>query len=227
MSELLISLFPLALAAAFQPPQIIALLVLLQTKRGTINGLAYITGMFIFRLIFGFSFWFLASSIEVSIESSGGKFGILVSTVLMVLGLMLLINALRSAFSAPQEDQVTPAWMHTLENVSPLRAGLVGIAFLALDPKDWITDLAAVNLIADADLGGTASFLAYLLYLLVSLLLLFVPLLLMWISPVSAKRFIGNLNTWMKRHSRAIEIITAMLFGLMFLAIGLNRLGLI
>ena len=227
MNDIIPSLITLALAAAFQPPKIIALLVLLQTKRGTINGLAYITGMFLFRLLFGFSFWFLASSIEESIESSGGKFGILVSTVLMILGLLLLINALRHAFSAPQEDQVNPAWMYKLENVSPLRAGLVGIAFLALDPKDWITDLAAVNLIADADLGGTESFLAYLLYLLVSMLLLVVPLLLMWVSPGLAKRVLGDLNTWMKRHSRTIEIITAMLFGLMFLAIGLNRLGLI
>jgi hypothetical protein len=227
MNELIISLIPLALAAAFQPPQFIALLVLLQTKRGMVNGLAYITGMFLFRLLFGFSFWFLVSSIEESIESSGGGFGILVSAVLMVLGLLLLINALRRAFSVPQEDQAASAWLDKLENVSPLRAGLVGVTFLALDPKDWIMDLAAVNLIADADLTGTGSLLTYLLYLLVSMLFLILPLVLMWVLPSWSKRVLENLNAWMKEHTRTIEIITAMLFGLMFLAIGLNRLGII
>jgi len=227
MDDLILSLVPLGLAAAFQPPQIIALLVLLQTKRGALNSLAYIAGMFVFRLVLGFGFWFLASSVEESVESTGGRFGILVSAVLMVLGLLLLINALRRAFSAPDEDQQAASWLDSLEHVSPLRAALIGIAFLALDPKDWITDLAAVNLIADADLGTGSSFFAYLIYLLLAKTLLLIPLILMLISPKQAGRVLGNLNGWMNKHAHSIEIITAIIFGVIFIVIGLRGLGVV
>ena len=225
MDNLILSLIPLGLAAAFQPPQVIAMLVLLQTKRGMLNGLGFIIGMFLFRLALGLGFWFLASSLEESIEDTGGRFGILVSGVLMVLGLLLLVSALRRIFSADDEDQATSSWLDSLEDVSPLRAGLVGIAFLALDPKDWITDLAAVNLIADADLAGFASLMAYLIYLLVALSLLVLPMIYLLVFPKKAKRTLGRLNVWMKQHERGIEIVTAILFGLMFLGIGLGGVG--
>jgi threonine/homoserine/homoserine lactone efflux protein len=225
MNGLILALIPLALAAAFQPPQIIALLVLLQTKRGVLNGLAYIAGMFVFRLVLGFVFWFLVSSVEESVESTGGRFVILVSAVLMVLGLLLLINALRRAFSTPDEGQAS--WLDSLEHVSPLRAAFMGVVFLALDPKDWITDLAAVNLIADADLGVSSSLFAYLIFLLLAKTLLLIPLILMLITPKQADRVLGNLNGWMKKHARSIEIITAIIFGLIFLVFGLRGLGLV
>ena len=225
MDNLILSLIPLGLAAAFQPPQVIAMLVLLQTKRGMLNGLGYLAGMFLFRLALGLGFWFLASSLEQSVESTGGRFSTLVSGVLVVLGLLLLVNALRSIFSAADEDQTASSWMDRLEDVSPLRAGLVGIAFLALDPKDWITDLAAVNLIADADLSGANNLIAYLIYLLMAFSLLLLPMIYMLVFPKKAKRTLGRLNVWMKQHERGIEIVTAILFGLMFLGIGLGGVG--
>jgi hypothetical protein len=144
---------------------------------------------------------------------------------LIILGLLLLVTALRRAFSAPKEGQVDSAWLDNLADISPLRAGLVGIAFLALDPKDWIMDLAAVNLIADADLGGSASLLAYLIYLILAKTLLLIPIILMLIGPCWPKNFLGKLNDWMKNHVRGIEILMAIFFGLMFLMIGIRGLG--
>lgn len=227
MDQVMLSLIPLALAAAFQPLDIIAMLVLLQTKRGTTYGLSFLAGMFIFRLSLGLGFWFLASSIEDSVEASGGKFSILVSGGLMILGLILLVSALRRIFRTSEEDHGTPSWLESFEDVSPLRVGLLGMAFLALDPKDWMTDLAAVNLIADADLSGSSSLLAYLFYLLLAMTFLLILLVLKVISPKQADRVLGKLNGWMKKHTRIIEIIMALLFGILFFLIGLERLSVI
>ena len=51
MVELIFSMIPLGVAAALQPPQVIALVILLQTGRGVVNGLAYITGMSAFHTL--------------------------------------------------------------------------------------------------------------------------------------------------------------------------------
>jgi hypothetical protein len=92
MTELILSLISLAIAATLQPPQVIAMIILLQTRQGIANGLAYIAGMTSFRLALGSVSWVVFSSLEGSIETSGGEFDILVGTILVVLGLLLLVS---------------------------------------------------------------------------------------------------------------------------------------
>ena len=105
MSELLLPIITLAFAAALQPLQVIALLALLQTGRGIHNGLAYIGGMTSFRLALALVFWWLVSGVETAVESQGGDFGVITGTVMIILGLLLMIFALRQVFSAQSDDQ--------------------------------------------------------------------------------------------------------------------------
>jgi len=225
MNELILSLVPLAVAATLQPPQVISFVVLLQTQRGKANALAYLAGMSAFRLVIGGVFWVLASHVEATIESAGTEFSPLVGTVLAVLGLLLLVYALRRIFSAPDEDQAAVSWLDKLDAVSWQQAFLVGLAFLALDPKDWITDIAAVNLIADADLSGSANLLTYLGYILLAQFLLIMMFVITIALPRKSQRFLTELNTWMKQNDRVIELAVAIIFGLLFLFIGLERIG--
>lgn len=225
MTELILSLIPLAVAAALQPPQVIALVVLLQTKRGVANGLAYILGMIAFRLFLGGSFWVLVSNVEKTVETKGGNFSLLVGTVLLVLGILMLVYALRRGFSAQGEDEAAASWLDKLQDISPLRAALAGVAFLALDPKDWLVDISVINLIADADLFGLDSLLAFLAYILMAQSLLIIPLILSIFIPQGTQSGLARFTVWMKRHERAIEIVFALIFGLLFLYTGLDLLG--
>ena len=225
MTELTLSLMSLAVAATLQPPQVVAMIILLQTRLGTANGLAYVGGMTTFRLALGGTSWVLLSGLEGSIESGGGDFDIVVGAFLVVLGVLMLVHALRRGFSAPAEDEAAASWLGKLETVSPPQAFLVGLAFLALDPRDWIIDISAINLIAEADLSNTRSLLAYLAYILLAQSLLWIPLILTWVVPDKAHRGLEGLNAWMTDHEKGIEITTAIIFGLLFLAIGLEHLG--
>jgi len=225
MSELILSLIPLAVAAALQPPQVIALVVLLQTRRGAANGLAYILGMIVFRLLLGGIFWVLISNVEKTVETRGGNFSLLVGTFIFSLGILMLVHALRRGFSAQGADEATVSWLDKLDNVTPFRAALVGIAFLALDPKDWLVDISVINLIAEADLFRMESLLAFLVYILMAQSLLLIPLILSLIFPQKTQSGLTRFTGWMKRQERAIEIIFALIFGLLFLQIGLELFG--
>jgi len=225
MAELILSLIPLVLAAALQPPQVIALVVLLQTRRGTLNGLAYIIGMVAFRLFLGGSFWVLVSSVEESVETAGGNFSLLVGALLLAVGILMLVYALRRGFSAQGEDEAAASWLDKLQDVSPLRAALAGVAFLALDPKDWLVDISAINLIANADLSNLESLLSFLVYILMAQFLLLIPLILSFFLPQRTQNGLTRITVWMKQQERAIEIVFALIFSLLFLKIGLDLLG--
>ena len=225
MAELLLALVPLAIAAALQPPQVVALSFLLQTRRGVANGLAYVGGMTAFRLALGALFWILITGVEEAVESEGGRFDFVVGTVLVVLGIVLLVYALRRGLSARDEDDAAVAWLQKLQSVSPAQAALVGVAFLALDPKDWLTKLAAVDLIAAADLSGMASLVAYLIFTLLAQSVLLIPLMLVLAAPQKAEKSLGSLNAWLERNARALDIVVALLLGVLFLYEGLEHLG--
>ena len=125
MLELLWALIPLAVAAALQPPQVIALIFLLQTPRGLANGLAYVGGMTVFRLAIGTLFWVMITGVEEVVEAEGGQFSLVVGSILVVLGLVLLVYALRRGLSAKSEDEAAATWLQSLQSVSPARAAWI------------------------------------------------------------------------------------------------------
>ena len=53
MAKITILLISLAIAATLQPPQVIAMIILLQIRQKTAKGLAYIADMTTFRLALG------------------------------------------------------------------------------------------------------------------------------------------------------------------------------
>jgi len=225
MTELILSIVPLAVAAAMQPPQVIAMVVLLQTRRSVANALAYIVGMIVFRLFLGGTFWVLISNVEERVETRGGNFSLLVGTFILVLGILMLVHSLRRGFSAHDEDEATASWLDKLDDVTPFRAALIGVAFLALDPKDWLIDISVINLIADADLSSLNNLLAFLAYILMAQSLLLVPLIFSVFIPQGTQSGLTRLTVWMKRYERAIEVVFALIFGLLFLYTGLDLLG--
>ena len=225
MAELTLSLISLAVAAALQPTQVVAMIIVLQTRLGAANGLAYLGGMTAFRLALGGTSWVLLSGLEGSIESGGGDFNIFGGALLVVLGVLMVVHALRRGFSAPSEDQAAASWLEKLETISPPQAFVVGLAFLALDPRDWIIDISAVNLIAEADLSNTRSLLVYLAYIMLAQSLLWIPIVLTWVIPDRARRGLARLSAWTRDHETGIEVATATIFGLLFLVIGLEHLG--
>lgn len=224
MGNLFLSLIPLAIAAALQPPQVIALVILMQTPNGVPNGWSYFAGMTTFRLSLGLVSWVVISNVETGIEGSGGRFDIFVGAVLSVLGLLMLIYALRIIFTARDVDDATGSWLQKLESATPLQSALIGVAFLALDPKDWLVDISAIDLIAAADLSGPGSLLIYLIYVLMAQALILIPLVIAIVDIQKAQTGLNRLKVWLDRHEHTIMIVIALLLGSYFLLTGLNHL---
>ena len=72
---------------------------------------------------------------------------------------------------------------------------------------------------------GVASLLAYLWYALISLSLVFIPLILVLVAPQKADESLNSMNAWLGRHSRTIVTAVAVLLGAYFLYSGLEMIG--
>lgn len=224
MWELILRLIPLGIIAAVQPLQILSLIILLQTRQGVRNGFAYVAGMAGFRLVLGVMLYLTLTGVEQRVEQENGNFELVVGTVLAVLGVFLLVVALRR-WLGPEESDEASGLVDRLQHASPKTALLIGVGMLALDPRDWLIDLAAVDLIVAADLTTAATLIAYAIYNVVALSLLLMPLLALALSPASGQKLLTRLSQLLNRHARAIEIGFALFLGAFFLVEGLGTLG--
>ena len=201
------------------------MLVLLQSKRAVSNAFAYNAGILAFRLSLGGISYFVFSNVEEVVEAAGGDFENIVGMLLLILGLLMLIFALRKALSAHGADDMAASWLAKFESVKPIQAALIGFVFLALDPKDWLIDISAIDLILNADLNTLESWSAYFFYLFLAQSIILIPAILQLVIPDRMQRSMWAINHWIERHEHKIEIITAIIFGLILITSGLAMFG--
>ncbi len=228
MDSVFLSLLPLIIGSAVVPIQIIIDILLLKSpKQGTLKALAYVGGMTTVRLLQGIIFGLiLTGSASSTTAESQGKSPI-ISTFLMVLGIILLITAYKQWQKDDDPDAPPPRWLAKVDNLTPLKAFGIGFGMLLIGAKFWVFTLGALAVIGQAALGQPSSTIAFLLFILLAESLLLLPILLRVIIPKQSKTLLEQVSAWLTRYNRPIIIIVSLIFGLLFLyqgAIGLLNL---
>ena len=231
LPELLLILFSLAVGGAVQPPQVAAGILLLLSERGIANNLAFNGAMIAWRLGQGLFFWFVLSNVEAAVESGHSRFSVVMGVALLVLGIVFLVYAARRLLqtSGPNEptDDIPAGMLDHVRGATPGKAAMLGLAFVAVDVKDWLLTMAAVNVIVVADVSPALSAALYLLYTLLVQSVTLVPLIIRVIFPTRAIALLAVLDAWLKKHDRVLTAAMLVLMGVIFVALGFEQLGLI
>jgi uncharacterized membrane protein YidH (DUF202 family) len=224
MAALILSLWPYILGSALVPIQVIVNLLLLQSpQQGLLKGVGYVTGQTLTRLLQGLGFGLLLGEAVADLAAAEGK-GPVISTLLVVLGILLLITAYKKWRNQPEADDLPPKWLTSIDNVTPLQALGLGLVLPLVSIKLWVFTLSALATIATAQIGFQAAAGSYLLFMALAQVLLFLPILLRLAMPERSKAQLEHLATWLTRHSRPIVVVVSLVFGLMFLRSGLSGL---
>ena len=225
MGALLFSLSPFIIGSAVVPVQIIIDILLLKSpKQGLLKASAYVGGMTTLRLLQGLIFGLiLTNSSGASAEESSGK-GLVVSTLLLVLGILLLITAYKQWRKDDDPDAPPPKWLTMIDSLTPLKAFGIGFGLLLVGGKFWVFTLGAIGMIGEAQLGQPTSTVAFLLFVLLAESLLLLPILIRMIIPEQSKSLLEATSAWLTRYNRPIVIAVSLVFGLLFLYSGISGL---
>ncbi len=217
MSEIILTLLPFIIASAVVPLQIIVLILLLTGEtRGPLKAIAFVVGMTLARLAQGALFGLVltgGSGDPADAESAGT----VKAAVLLVLGILLLVTAYKKWAKEPDPDAPPPRWLAMLEGLTPLRALLIGAAFILVAPKLWVFTLGAISAIGEAQVGQRASTTAFLVFILLAQSLLILPILLRLVMPERASTLLKAFGDWLKRYNDPIVIGISLIFGVLFL----------
>jgi threonine/homoserine/homoserine lactone efflux protein len=208
-------LLPFILGIAIVPVQLIILLLFLKDpKSGLIKGFLFLAGITIVRLLQGIVFG-LILNFGTSADGANGK-GPIVSTLLLVLGILLLITAYKKIKKEPDPDADPPKWMSAIESASNTKAFVFGIQLPLISPKLWVFILGAIGTISAAQLGQPTSFITFIVFVLLAQSLMLLLVLIRLILPKHSSSLINAASSWLDKNNRIIVIVISLIFGVYF-----------
>jgi len=222
MDAVIVYLLPLVVGAALLPTWIILALFLLRGEGGVRKALAFAAGAMTVRLVQGILFGYVFGTAADVYGESGSN--LITSTLLLVVGIVMLITALMKWRKEEDPDAPPPKWLAILGGLSALQAFGIGALLMALDVKQWVLTLSAIAVIEQAQLSHTGNVLTYLLFVVAAQSLVLAPILVSAVAPTQAARMLDAMQGWVERNSRVIMIAVLLVFGVWLLWKGIAGL---
>jgi hypothetical protein len=208
---------PLAVGIALSPIPIIAVVLMLTSRKARVNGPAFILGWLIGLGIIGVIVLSLAGTGGASKSGSPAAW---VSWVKIALGVLLLLVAARQFRSRPHggEEPQMPKWMATIDKTTP--AAALGLAALlsGANPKNLLLAVGGAATIAQTGIPGEQQAIAYLVFVLIGTLGVGIPVGIYFAMGKRSEKLLAGLKDWMSAHNAVIMsvlclIIAAKLIG--------------
>lgn len=219
MSDVLINLLPMVIGAAAVPLWPMIVLFLLRSPGGLAKAVAFVSGGITIRLLQGILFGFGASE-----EAYPDSPAIIVSTLLLIVGILLLITAFRKWQKEEDPDAPPPRWMAAISGLSVLRAYGMGALLVTIAAKQWVFTLSAIGVIEESGPSRTSDIVLYLLFVLAAQVLVLTPILVYAALPKRSDRWLEAALVWLERNNDTILIAVSLVFGAYFAAKGITGL---
>jgi threonine/homoserine/homoserine lactone efflux protein len=217
MGRALGDILPLAVAVAVFPVPIIVAVLLLGSDRGTPKAAAYALAWSIGLFVVGGIVLVLAGAADASDDGEPATW---VNVLLLGLGVLLLAAAVRQWRGRPRggEETPTPGWMRAIDEFTIAKAGGVGFALSALNPKNVLLTVAAAAEIAEVGLSAGREAAVLLAFVFLASAGVLTPLVLALALGQRAGELLEGLRGWMARYSAVIMsllclVIAAKLIG--------------
>lgn len=203
---------PLAIGVALSPVPIIAVVLMLTTPRAKINGPAFVFGWLAGLAVVGAIVLVIAGP---SNASSSGAPATWVSWLKIVLGLLLLLVAVRQFRTRPHgtDQAAMPTWMGAIDNFSPAAAFGAGGALAAANPKNLLLAVGGGAAIAQTGIPGAQQAIAYLVFAVIGTIGVGAPVVIYFAMGTRSQELLTKLKDWMAQHNAVIMSVLCLVIG--------------
>jgi hypothetical protein len=221
MGSVLASLLPLIVGAAVVPIWIIMVLFLLRSEGGLLKAAAFGAGAIIVRLAQGILFGYVFNKAAEASGDTGSS--VIVSTLLLVIGVLMLITAFKQ-WRKEDDPDAPPKWIAAISGLSTVKAFGIGALLVAIAAKQWVFTLSAIGIIGQAKMSQAENIVAFLVYVLAAESLVLAPIIVYTVAPTRSANSLDAAQGWLEHHNRVIVIAISLIFGLLFLWKGIAGL---
>ena len=212
MGQAIGSTLPLAVGVALSPVPIIAVVLMLTSRRARSNGPAFVIGWLIGLAVIGAIVLSVAGPAGASKSGSPATW---VSWVKIVLGAGLLLVAVRQFRGRPKDsdEAALPKWMASIDSMKPLP--VLGLAALlgGVNPKNLLLAVSAGASIAQTGISGADQAIAYAVFALIGTIGVGTPVVIYFALGERSESMLAKLKDWMGRHNAVIMAVLCLVIG--------------
>jgi threonine/homoserine/homoserine lactone efflux protein len=215
---------PAAVGVAISPLPIVAVVLMLVSREGRVNGPAFVVGWLLGVGVVGTVVLLVASGADAS---KSGQPADWVSWLKLVLGVLLLLVAARQFRVRPRDasEVVTPKWMSTVDGFTPVRAFAVGVALAAVNPKNLLLVVAGAAAIAGTGISTGEQVVAFIVFAVIATVGVGAPVVLYFGLGERSRTILEELKTWMTANNTVIMAVLLLILGWKLIGDGISGLS--
>jgi hypothetical protein len=217
MWSLMSQLLAPAVVVAVSPFSIIvAIFLVLHTERAQANGWAFLVGRVIALVVVTAAFMQAPRLIAALNRPVSPRGLIAVGGILVAIGVWVWLR----------RDRMTeePAWLVRFTRLTPVGAGVTGMAFVVTNPKMLAATAAAGLLIGAASAGAAGAGGAVMYYAVVASSTVAVPVLVYMAVGARADDQLTRFKHWLHRHNGHVTAVILLAVGIALLLMGIREL---
>lgn len=215
------AVLPLGFGVALSPIPIIAVVLMLATPRGRLNGPAFVAGWIVGLAVAGAIVLVIAAGAGATDADAAPATW--VGVVKIVLGVALVALAVRQWRGRPRDDQAAlPGWMTAIDTFGPGKAAGLAVLLSALNPKNLLLVVAAATGIAQTGIGPGQQAAALAVFVVLGTLGPGLPLGIYFALGDRSAHLLDGLRRWMATHNAAIMAVLLLVIGLKLVGDGLG-----
>jgi len=211
----------LAVGVAISPIPIIAVILMLLSKKAGANSLAFAAGWVVG--VAGALAVVIAVSGAIGTNTGAGPSNG-TSTVKLVLGAVLLFMGLRRLRRRPAAGEAAPLpkWLQAIEAITPVKSAGLGLVLSALNPKNLLLIVGGGLAIAGAPASSAGMAVAAAIFWVLAVSTVVVPVVLYRVAGARAERTLESLNVWLQANNATVMAVLLLIFGVVLLGKGLG-----
>ena len=223
MGEAIGQMLPAALGVAISPLPIVAVVLMLVSRRGRANGPAFALGWIVGLAILGAIVLSISSGADAS---DGGEPVTWVSVLKLLLGALLLLVGVKQWRGRPREqgEATTPKWMSALDTFTPVKAAGAGALLSGLNPKNTLLAIGGAAAIAGTGIATGQQVVAYALFVVVATIGVGAPVALSIVMGDRSRKPLDEIKDWMGQNNAVIMVVLMLLLGVKLIGDGLSGL---
>lgn len=218
LGSVLSELIPLALIIALSPLSIIPAVLVLHTARPRPTGIAFLAGWIVGLAALTVIF------VGVSdLLGGAGHSPRWASWLRIIIGVALIVFGV-IRWLARHKNPHQPAWLRTITEFGPAKAGIAGAALTVINPKVLFICVAAGLAIGTAGLASADVGVAAAAFVLVSASTVILPVVAYLIAGAKLDPLLAKLKAWMEKHNAALVAAILVVIGVLVLYKGIHGL---
>jgi len=219
MGAVIGDLLPLAVGIAISPIPIIAVILMLLSRKATTTGTGFLVGWV--AGIVAVTVVVLAAVGQAG-DTTGGEPSTLSSVLELVLGALLILMAVRQWQGRPKEGESgrMPKWMGAIESFTLGRALVLGFLLSGINPKNLLLCLAAGTTIGAAHLPASEVVVAMVVFTLLASSTVAVPVLGYLAARDRMAAPLDRLRDWLIQNNATVMAVLLLVIGTVLLGKG-------